>query len=308
MYHPALGIHMPKTMLHIRTDWTRLRKYMIGKLRLPVDHYKGQEQYEEITSCAHLKAVLDGCNDYTMACDTEVKRGGWPFCLTFSINPGAGYLIRAERWEILSLYQDYLGSWDAPILWHNWLFDSSVVAKMGLHYPRRLIKDTMVMVFHLGNLPQGLKALSYRELGMQMQDFDDLVSPYSTELVLDYYRAANVENWPRPSAEMVRDGEKWKLYQPQSLSTKLKRFFTDYSKNEDKDVFKTWENWDCAEMVENELGPWPGKCISHVPFEKALYYACRDADALLRLYPLLLHMQRSVRQKPQEQWSDGYES
>lgn len=99
----------------------------------------------------------------------------------------------------------------------------------------------------------------------------------------------------------------WKVYKPQGLNTKLKRFFTDLSKDPDKDLFKTWDNWEsCHEMVEKECGPFPGKCITHVPFRKVIHYACRDADATLRLWPLLLYMKSQMRHTPQEKWQDNY--
>jgi uracil-DNA glycosylase family 4 len=308
MYHPAGGIHEPKKMLLIRTDWTRLRKYILGTLHIPLDRYKESAQYEEITDCEQLRGVLERKHYSTMACDTEVKRNRDPFCLTFSIRESTGYLIRASRLDILEVYQEYLDRWHGHILFHNWLFDGRVVRRMGLNFPHNLIRDTMVKVFSLGNLPQGLKALAFRELGMQMQDFDDLVTPYAKPMVLNYYRAAMLEDWPRPEPETIRDKDgKWKVYQPQSFNAKLKRFFTDYAKSGDKDPFEMWsKNWtECHEMVEAELGPYPGKCITQVPFDKVLHYACRDADATLRLWPLLQWMNRQVRRKPQEHWRDG---
>jgi hypothetical protein len=308
MYHPAGGIHEPKKMLQIRTDWTRLRKYLVGKLRIPQDKYAGQEQYEEVTSCNQLRFILGSgdCNDYTMACDTEIKRNGEPFCLTFSIWPGTGYLIKSTRIDILEVFQEYLNQWMGHILFHNWLFDSLVVQRMGLRFPVHKIKDTMEMIFTLGNLPQGLKTIAYRELGMTMQDFDDLVTPYANPLVLDYYRRAYLEEWPKPDPQMVRDKDgRWKVYQQQSMGAKLKRFFTDLNKDPDKDLFTAWDNWeDCQEMIEKELGAWPGKCITYVPMEKVIHYACRDADSTLRLWPILKSMNRWVRRKPQEQWGD----
>jgi len=139
---------------------------------------------------------------------------------------------------------------------------------------------------------------------MEMMDFDDLVTPYSSSLVLSYYRNAQLVDWDKPEEETVRDENgQWKLYRPQSMKTKLKRFFTDYANNPEKDVFKTWDNWeDRHKEIEAECGLWPGKCISHVPFEKALYYACRDADSLLRLWPVIKRMSANVRHVSQEHW------
>jgi uracil-DNA glycosylase len=305
MYHPAGGLHEPKKMLMIRNDYVRLGKYLKGKLRLPVDHYG--TDYQEIGADDLLTDYLE-CNDYTrpLACDTEVTRKREPFCLSYSMHPGTGRLIRAEDKNALEIFQCILNRWEGPILFHNWLFDSQVVEKMGLVFPHKRIIDTMVRAYHLGNLPQGLKALAYRLLGMRMQDFSDLVDPYSTPLCLNYLREAVNHEWPKPEEQTVRDPQgQWKLYKPQSMSTKLKRFLTDYQRHPDKDVFQAWDNWeDDHKLIEMVCGEWPGKDIRHVPMEKVIHYACRDADSTLRLWPILQGMTRQVRRKLSEHW-DG---
>jgi uracil-DNA glycosylase len=307
MYHPAGGIHEPKKMLHIRTDWARLRKYMRGLLTLPVDKYPNPD-YREIEDATELDRYLEGMENSPLAADTETARGGAPFCITLSVREGTGRLIRAVNTHCLHHLQSWLDRWRGNILFHNWLFDSEVVEEMALRFDWRQVVDTMIKVFHLGNMPQGLKALSYRELGMTMEDFDDLVTPFSRPLVLDYYRNAMAEEWSTPAEELVRDSNgSWKVYKPQGFRTKLKRFWTDYSKNEDKDVFDMWsKNWEDHQLeIQERLGPWPGKCITHVPFDKVLHYACRDADATLRLWPVIQHMERRVRRTSQERWRDA---
>jgi hypothetical protein len=124
---------------------------------------------------------------------------------------------------------------------------------------------------------------------------------------LSYLREAYNEDWPKPEEQTVRQADgSWKLYKPQGMGTKLKRFFTDYQKNPDKDIFEAWDNWaDNHAMIEDRLErPWPGKCISYVPFDKVLRYACRDADATLRLWTVLNKMRRNVRRTVQENWGD----
>lgn len=302
MFHPALGIHEPKKMLYIRTDWIRLKQHLRGTALLPQDPYP-EPDYREVEYESEIHE-LDPT--LTLAADTESKRFGDPFCLTFSQEPGTGRLIRAGRRDLLEAFQQQITHWEAPILFHYWLHDWPVTEAMGLQFPYRRIVDTASKVFHLGNLPQGLKALALRELGMQMQDFDDLVTPYSTSLILLYYQILQSENWPKPEPRAEQDSKTglWKMKNPQGMNTKLKRFFTDYGKNPDKDVFGMWEkNWEAEqEMLEEKFGPWPGKCISHVPFEKTLFYACRDADALIRLWPLLQWMKARVRHTTQEHW------
>lgn len=144
---------------------------------------------------------------------------------------------------------------------------------------------------------------------MKMQDFEDLVKPYSRERVLTYCAAALGEDWPKPPERIFLDEKTglWKTKKPQGMNTKLKRFHTDLRKyGENKDVFKSWDNWEEDQpMIEERLGPWPGMCISHVPFEETLFYACRDADALIRLWPILKRMAARTRRSTQEHWRNG---
>lgn len=301
MNHPARGIHEPKVMLHIREDWMRLKSYLAGTLALPYDEYP-EPDYAEITDPYDI-GELDPTQ--SLGGDTEFDRFQEPFCLTLSQTPGTGRLIQANRPDILHALQARLRIWEAPILFHNWLADAPIVAKMGLQFPHHRLVDTMLLAYHLGILPQGLKALAFRELGMAMEDFSDLVAPFSTEKVLRYLRLAYAEEWPKPEADIVRgDDGQWVQYKPQGMKTKLKRFFTDYVKSDgEKDVFKSWDNWEASQaMIEEQCGPFPGLCITHVPFEHILPYACRDADALIRLYPILKAMKRQVRKTTPDHW------
>lgn len=301
MYHPALGIHEPKKMLYIRTDWWRLGQYLAGTLLVPHDDYPTPD-YHEVTDAAEIQDIE---TDRPLAADTESQRGGEAFCLTYSQDAGTGRLIRATRPDLLLAFDRRVRDIRAPILFHNWLYDWPITQGMGLQLRPASIVDTMQVVYQLGNLPQGLKALAFRELGMTMQGFEDLVTPYSRDNVLHYLNIARTYDWPKPDEELRIDEKTglWQLYKPQGMNTKLKRFFTDLEKRPDKDVFLSWENWASSQaMIEAECGPWPGLCISHVPFEQTLHYACRDADALIRLWPILKRMRTMVRRLPQQEW------
>lgn len=307
MYHPALGIHEPKKMVHLRCDWDRLRRYVRGKLTLPTDAYDDPD-YHEVTDAEEIRAIPPTA---TLGADTESKRGGDPYCLTLSAAAGTGLLIRADNRPVLTAVQELLDGLLGRIAFHNWLYDYKVVARLGLRMPHRRLVDTMAEAYHLGLLPQGLKDAAFRELGMAMEDFEEVVSPYSKTLVLAYYQRMQERTWAKPEAELKWDDKTqlYKLYQPQSLNTKLKRFFTDYKKNPDKDVFKMMEeNWaEWQPMIEEEMGElYPGMCISHAPFDVALYYACRDSDATRRYYlDVILPVTRMVRKFSPERWRDA---
>lgn len=302
MRHPARGLHSPKDMLQLRTDWWRLRQYKAGKLLIAKDLYT-KPDYRECNSYSEI-AEIDPT--LPMACDTESSRSLGPYCITYSQCPGTARLIRASKQGFMMAFNQKIKKWESKIYFHNWLYDWPITEKMGLEFNHKLVRDTMIRAYHLGNLPQGLKALCFRELGMAMQDFDDLVKPYSRSLVLDWLRLAYMEKWPKPE-EQARFNDTtgmWKVYKPQSMNTKLKRFFGDLDKNDDKDPFTMCEgSWeDQIPMMEEVIGPYPGKDIAHVPWDEALIYACKDADGTLRINEVMEGMIKQVRKLPQEKW------
>ena len=69
--------------------------------------------------------------------------------------------------------------------------------------------------------------------------------------------------------------------------------------------------WRERKLAENcgpvpaALGPWPGRDIRYAPFDKVLRYACRDADATLRLWLREQQMTRRIRKTTQERWGDS---
>lgn len=300
MIHPARGMHEPKKMLQIRTDWYRLGQYLKGNLHVPTDDYAGQEDYAEATKGDIT--YLDPTRP--LAGDTETKRGGDSFCLTYTQEPGVGRLIRADNVDLLKKFQRKAEKWESDVLFHNWFFDWMTTEALAIQFPYRRIVDTQSLVYHLGNLPQGLKDLAFRECGMTMQDFKDLVMPYSAQMVLNYFRKAQMLEWEKPEPMMVIEKGAWKLYSPQRFSTKLKVFFTAVGKNPNKDVFNAWKkNWVAhQEELTARVGEYPGMCITHVPFDKVLYYACRDVDALIRARPIIMRMRAHVRKRSQERW------
>ncbi|MGH7184526.1 MAG: uracil-DNA glycosylase family protein [Nitrospiraceae bacterium] len=300
MWHPAGGIHEPKKMLQIRTDWVRLRRLGLGRLTIPKDAHPHPDY-----KVADRDDILCIDPNSPMAVDTESSKRLGPYCLTYSQIPGTARLIKADDPYSLNLFQKQLDSWKSTLIFHNWMYDSRIVGKMGLRFPDSAIRDTMIECFHLGNIPQALKILAYRLLGMTMQDFEDLVKPYSRAHVLEYYHLAHTIPWPKPEEQVRRiDTGLFKLYRPQGLNTKLKRFFNELEKKPEKDVFGVWDNWEEDHaMIENLLGPWPGLDIAHTEFEEMLKYACRDADATLRLSYVLEEMRLKAHSGvPQENW------
>lgn len=303
-FHPALGMHEPKKMRDIYTDFVRLGDYLHGRLDIPVDEHPDPD-YQECNSYM-IKEEIDPTQP--IACDTEWSRSLGSYCLTYSQAPGTGRLIRANQFDLLSQFQTKMDRWEDLIYLHNYLYDWNTTGDMAVKFKFKHVRDTMLRAFHLGIFSKkDLKTLAYRELGMTMQDFDDLVMPYSRVHVIDYYRQAYTDHeWPKPPKRIkIQEDGTEKGTQPHSMKTKLKTFFTYLAKDpEGKDVFAAWENWvEDWEMIEEKCGRWPGKDIAHVPFEQMKYYACRDADATIRLVPILERMVANAEAGlPQERW------
>jgi uracil-DNA glycosylase family 4 len=69
----------------------------------------------------------------------------------------------------------------------------------------------------------------------------------------------------------------------------------DHFDREPSDPWKRWGNWhddDRRRITQVVGGGMPKRSIVHVPRREAVYYACRDADATLRVYGVLARQAR----------------
>ncbi len=306
-FHPALGIHSPKEMGRLRNTFIRLRKFLDGTLVLPEDKYPTLNR-SVLNTPQNLDLYMTQCIQQDTwadtAFDTEITRKRAPFCLTFSAMPGTARLVKAESRGVLDRLNWWVQKWKGSILLHNRPFDRPILAQMGVYIPHHKIIDTMAEAYHLANMPQGLKTLAYRYLGVEMQSFDDLVTPHSMQKVLTYFSQALSTEWDKPEEQLIRDTKgEWKIYKPQSFSTKIKRFFTDLKNNPEIDPFDRWDNWEMHhDEIEAKMGPYPGKCISHCPFDLVVDYACQDAARTLEIWPIIKHASSLIRKRRAYEW------
>lgn len=330
MWHPAVGIHDPKMMRPLREDFKRLRHIIRGNYEPPADPYR-EPDYRRIRNAHDLKEVVSKANwGGPMAIDTETLPGRIPWCLTFSCEPGTGYMIRTEDTDLLSKMAHYIRLWRGKFVFHNFAYDSDRLYDMGL-MPRPMVEkpapadmlgqlginismdriyDTMIRAYNLARFERvGLKVLAYRLLGVEMQEFEDLVLPYSFGVAYEYLDKVRKYDWPKPGKTFTiqPDGSK-KDKQPQGINTRIKRLFTDLGKCDaaggDFDKLKAillerWDNWpnDIVLPVIEKLGNMPEPSIAQVPEQEAIIYACRDADVTLRLVPVLDRMTEEITER-----------
>jgi uracil-DNA glycosylase len=335
LFHPAAGLRDTSVMLPLLQDFERLGKILKGDYSCPVDEYPNPE-YEDLTGDhERLEFVLSHVNgDRRLARDTEFlgdpgAPNKIPFCSTFTVSPGTGYMIRVVDRDGLRILGRYVSKY--PGVLHNALADLDVERTMGLPYNDNY-EDTMQLAAHQQDLPQGLKALAWRLCGMTLQDYDDVVMPYSRQAVLEWLEDAfeiaamtpgvkivpKKRKIPKTDKAFLKLIDELKGYRTEDRDGYLHYFVEEYCdspltkkilhihKHTSKPVpaegtaYSAWRAWteqvvdelDANEVgqITSRIGEMPRASIEQVwrkSPSSAITYASRDADACLRIYPVL---------------------
>lgn len=182
---------------------------------------------------------------------------------------------------------------------HNSLHDLGVLRALGIDLGCGQFIDTMVWAYLLCLQPQALKSLAYRLCGISMDEYDDVCLPAKQIVEGEWMAAAEAvaDMVAVPEAELVWDDKKqnWRVRQPQTIAQRLKRIRTDEAKGP-VDIGKRVGNWDdsAAEELRSTVGDVPEPTLKDIPAADAFRYACRDADATLRIAPALEDAIRSA--------------
>lgn len=279
-YHPAAGMHQTAMMTHLLNDFEAVGRTLRGIIgpedwqdKYPIPTYDVLDKLPH-TSLPPEEGVI--------ALDTE--EDGWSVQVSFKV--GEGWLIHGSNNDSISLLKKWVEDEDITVVMHNAQYDLKVLHKLDIH-PRKWY-CTMLMANLLQDVPRGLKALAYRLAGMRMKSYSDLVTPHTQRKTLEYLATASTQIYPKPPPITALVRGQLKTKNPQSINTRLKRLFTDYSKNPELDLYSRFMSWEDREAVERRLGPLEAATIADVPFNEALHYACSDPDATLRIFPILL--------------------
>ena len=280
-YHPAAGLHNPEQMILYQSDMQAAGDVIKGKLQpYPPEDQHPKPMYQ-IATTANMERI---CREYfkggLVAVDTEWAQGK-PWCLSFSVRPGEAWVIMADQTYELLLLNSLLNYFNVTTIIHNALYDIPVLEKMGVQ-PRNII-DTMVMAYLLQNEPQGLKPLAYRHCGMSMNTYPETVAVAQARLSGDYLQAAALCDWPTPDPELEWKEGVPRLKQPQAISRKILSLL----KKDPNLYYEKWRAMDGIQVVEDVLGPMPEAELCDISFDDAVQYSARDADATLRIYPIL---------------------
>jgi len=285
MFHPASGLHDTGMMIPLLEDFERMRKWLNGNWTPPRRDY--EPDYKIAT-----RDDIDSLRNYSLvALDTE-DDGGKPWSIQYSVRAGTGRLVSIDDGQGIAALRRLLPN--KEVIMHNAPHDLGVLEQLGIHITKW--RDTMQEAYHLGNLPQGLKPLAYRLLGIRMRSWQDVVEPSSRARMMDYLYSA----WNEASERRVRTEKQLKTklkveYKPNPAEKDLKRILSHSHKPE----YDIWEKYlESKQKWEldwtGELGPHPIRSIANVPIDEAVEYACQDADVTLQVANELANIRKQV--------------
>jgi len=305
VYHPASGMHNLDFSPIVKRDFQWATEIINGAR--PSRHIRDQHpnpEYEDITKYTPgVYESLCGKHPKFIALDTEglqlqpdpSKLWGY----SFSSIAGTGYVVRTKSdcfEDMLRGLIDYVIKNKILLVIHNTMYDFEMFRYMGFDIPglRLPFYDTMIAAYNLRTEPQGLKAQAYRLCGMKMGSYEDQVRPYQDDKALDYLNQILLRKWDKPDPVIEIKGDEHHLKQPQAIGTRAAKILIDY---EDKgpllvDPFKRWHKVDDAikATVAKEIGPLDEGNLEDAPLELAVRYSACDADAPVRIQPLLHRM------------------
>lgn len=300
MYHPAGGMHNTSLMTPLLEDWERVGTW------LREEHHRQPKEretdYRLVSSVKEVRAyferhhrgfIYDFC-----AVDTETH-AGVPWSIQLSVRPGTAIMARIddsrESHEVLKAIgfeiEHEIAFTGTEIVFHNADADIELFkSACGITVPFSW-RDTMQEAYQFQNLPQGLKALSYRILGRKRRSWYEVCAPGSKSALMGWMTdgLSYAETYMDQVIERVHK-KTGKRLEPKIVRSEAGKVLDRISRylvqNETYDPWerldgKRGEEW--MEELVSVLGEVPRLGIGNVELSEAVEYGCADADDTLRL-------------------------
>ena len=293
MFHPSMGMHESRFMQVLMDDWTALKDIL-------TEDYLADDPETELSVYKYVRGAV-AVNDYMQqasftadddaqpAMDTE-SHAGYPWSMQVSVKPGTGILIRADDADGLGALEFWFNSSFHPwsLAMHHAAHDLREAGRMRVRVSR--YRDTMQEAFHFGNLPQGLKALSYRLFRHTMTSYGETVRPASISKLegwlIEAFCIAQLDFTQTIARYSPKTGKRLKdevrKSELETLLTRLLRLTrpdSEYDPWERLDAF--WQDpvneW-MVEHVEARINAYPRPGIANCTMADAVRYAVGDAD------------------------------
>lgn len=320
IYHPAWGLHSsddPDSMARaiLDYDYSQVARYVkcvnLGETISPItDDHAGSESYLDVSG-DDLYQLLTADRPSTIALDTEGEPAS-PWSVQISTAPGSGYCLRCSQPDFAIGAATIQGFADDPstlFILHDastptaCCYDTVMCRAMGVELRRATTFNTMYAAHLLRLESRALKMLAARWAGMAMTDYGLIIGDIGRDKQLEYLSSvADLSSTlPKPAPRLIRDNAGvTSTYRPNHISKTASRILIDClsgKTNKDGPInpYKRWRATDdlLRAEVEDVIGPMPVGTLADVDLPTAVYYAARDADATLRIYPpLLAELQR----------------
>ena len=311
MYHPAAGMRDSRMMTYTVDDFRslpeKLQLLKLGEYTQPASRNTIQASYSELHTVAEIGTVLEQYHDSPIAVDTEYDESvvdKTPVCLTFSGMPGDGFLVGAGNSLVLDELFQFIVQKRPILVCHGMAGDLATLARMGLPVanlvPRRLF-CTLQRASQLQDVSGSLKVLAYRLCGMQMRTYEEVVDPYCRAVGHAYaydwcqtfeeaYRFTHhLKSGPRKGEGEIR----WMDTTPKDLKEAY-NLIVKIVREPSCSPMGRWDGWrfEIQQAVREAFGDEgiPARSINMIPRRELIDYACADADANIRIYPILRRM------------------
>jgi DNA polymerase-1 len=217
--------------------------------------------------------------------------------LQFSLYPGTGYMIRATDTAALSRFRDWLYHARPQVILHSSLFDLRILNAAGIDLVGNDIDftDSMVLAYLLNVAPQSLKLAAYRYCGIHMVEYGEVIGDVGENIALDYLQQVVDREWPNPEPVLVFEGNGTRVKKSQNVRKTVSRIIMDIASGKTLKDGSTTDPRDRWKKIDPEvkapviavLGDMREPDLGDIPIERATVYGCRDADATLRIAPVL---------------------
>ncbi len=232
MIHPASGLHDGNQMTPLLEDFTRLRPIVAGRYTPPVNPHPVVD-YSYCDSVRHLRSYIQGYGNELSynAIDTE-GHGRRKFSIQLSREPGTGIMIMCDEKKVVAALRDEflkLGPLVMQFAEHD--LDFLQELDFDTRNPNLVVWDDMRDSYNMGNLPQGLKQMTFRTQHVRMRTWEDVVLPHSKAKLMEWlpraleYAAANFGE-----QKEIKTYHKSKL--EQALNRITKSFVKDLAKTQ----------------------------------------------------------------------------
>lgn len=304
-YNPAAGFRSPDISARIAYQFTQFEAFWKGELsarHLYADAISAPSYYE-LGRVVDVDRIMAAGGH--IATDTEGYPHA-PWSVQGTSLSGVAWIIRYCHRVLIDRFAEWVNT--CPELFdftfHNALHDLAMFRAFGVDTTRLRFDDTMIQAYNLQLEPQGLKPLCARFCGMQMSHYDEIMGDADRRLAQQWLLMA-LENEDHEYQERCEGAfllatttpfidKRGKTQPGRKLRSVPKLPKTDLHKSVErclrsKNPRKLWTD----QVLDRHIDARPTygtiwhATLDHVPLDRALAYAGRDADGTHRLRPQL---------------------